>query len=101
MEDNGTLVRQIFSLMNACNRAYIKQGKQPRPLPNVAIINSLNADMLLSYRAYMIYLIKKLDPLFKLSTVGISAASLGKNAKTYVPINNLPLMWPPEENNSA
>ena len=95
METNAVLVQQIYRLMEACNRIYVNQGKHSHPLPAVAIVNSLNEDMLLNFRAYLIYLIKSLDPHYKLSNAGIT---VGKGTTTYIPIANLPLKWPPKEN---
>lgn len=95
METNAVLVQQIYRLMEACNRIYVKQGKPSYPLPAVAIVDQLNRDMLLSFRAYLIYLVKSLDPHYNLSNAGIT---IGKGAKMYIPIKTLPLKWPPEEN---
>ena len=94
METNAVLVQQIYRLMEACNRIYVKQKKPSHPLPAVAIVNSLNGDMLLSFRAYLIYLVKSLDPTYKLSNAGITVS---KGNMTYIPIANLPLKWPPKE----
>ena len=94
MEPNAVIVQQIYRLMEDCNRIYVKQKKPSYPLPAVAIVNSLNRDMLLSFRAYLIYLVKSLDPRYKLSNAGIT---LGKGAKMYTPIASLPLKWPPKE----
>ena len=95
MESNAVIVQQIYHLMEACNRIYIKQKKPSYPLPAVAIVNSLNSDMLLSFRAYLIHLVKSLDPRYNLSNAGIT---IGKGAKMYIPISSLPLKWPPKEN---
>lgn len=88
METNAVLVQQIYKLMEACNRIYVKQGKQSYPLPAVAIVNSINSDMLLSFRAYMIHLVKSLDPTYKLSNLGIT---IGKGNTAQVSLADLPL----------
>lgn len=95
MEPNAVLVQQIYRLMEDCNRIYVKQKKQSYPLPAVTVVNSLNSDMLLSFRAYLIYLVKSLDPRYNLSNAGIT---ISKGAKMYIPIASLPLKWPPKEN---
>ena len=94
METNAVIVQQIYRLMEACNRIYIRQGKQSYPLPAVAIVNSLNEDMLLTFRAHLIYLVKSLDPHYNLSNAGIN---ISKGTKLYKPISELPLNWPPTE----
>lgn len=94
METNAVLVQQIYRLMEAYNRISIKQGKQSYPLPAVSIVDQLNRDMLLSFRAYLIYKVHELDPHYKLSSAGIT---VDKGTKMYVPIKTLPLKWPPEE----
>ena len=80
--------------MEACNRIYVKQKKPSHPLPDVAIVDQLNSDMLLSFRAYLIHLVKSLDPHYNLSNAGIT---VGKGAKIYTSITNLPLKWPSKE----
>ena len=94
METNAVLVQQIYRLMEAHNRINVKQGKPIYPLPAVSIVDQLNRDMLLSFRAYLMYLVKSLDPTYKLSNAGITVS---KGDKMYVPIKSLPLKWPPEE----
>lgn len=80
--------------MEACNMIYLKQGKPSHPLPAVAIVNSLNSDVLLKFRSHMIYLVKSLDPRYNLNNAGIT---ISKDAVTYKPISDLPLKWPPKE----
>ena len=94
METNAVLVQQIYGLMEACNRIYVKRGKSSHPLPAIAIVNSLNEDMLLTFRAYLMYLVKSLDPRYNLSNAGIT---ISKSTKPYTPISKLPLNWPPTE----
>ncbi len=94
METNAVLVQQIYRLMEAHNRISAKQGKQIYPVPAVSIVDQLNRDMLFSFRAYLMYSVKSLDPNYKLSDAGITVS---KGAKMYIPIENLPLKWPPEE----
>ena len=93
METNSVIVQQIYKLMEACNSIYVKQGKLSHPLPAVSIVNSLNEDILLNFRAHLVYLVKSLDPHYKLSSIGIN---VGKGDKTYIPIASLPLKWPPK-----
>ena len=94
METNAVIVQQIYRLMEACNRIYLKQGKPSHPLPAVAIVNSLNSNVLLNFRAHLIYLVKSLDPHYNLNNAGIT---ISKGTKPYKPIASLPLMWPPME----
>ena len=91
MEDNALIVQHIYHLMESCNRIYAKRGLPTHPVPSVSEVNDLNRDMLLSFRAYLVQLIKTLDPRFNLSAAGIN---ISKNAKTYIPISRIPLKWP-------
>ena len=94
METNAVLIQQIYRLMEVHNRISVKQGKPIYPFPAVSEVSDLNRDMLLSFRAYLVYLVKTLDPRFNLSAAGIN---ISKNAKIYIPISSMPLKWPPEE----
>ena len=94
MDTNAVIVQQIYRLMEACNRIYVKRGQTSHPIPDVAIVNSLNEDILLNFRAYLIHLVKSLDPSYNLSNAGIT---IGKGVKMYKPISDLPLKWPPKE----
>ena len=94
MESNAVIVQQIYRLMEACNREYVKRERPSHPLPEVAVVNALNIDMLYSFRAYLIHLVKQLDPHYNLSNAGITVV---KGAKAYTPISKLPLKWPPKE----
>ena len=94
MESNAVIVQQIYRLMEACNRAYVKRKLPSHPLPEVAVVNALNIDMLYSFRAYLMYLVKQLDPHYDLSNAGITVI---KGAKAYTPISKLPLKWPPKD----
>lgn len=78
--------------MEACNRIYAECKLPTHRVPVVSEVNNLNRDMLLSFRTYLVHLIKTLNPRFNLNSIGIV---ISKNAKVFVPISSIPLKWPP------